>query len=150
MEISVSVSRAKREAEQAARETYRRLLTKQRPDDDVSEEDVQATIDAMGVLNITTEQAEADAAAYKEVVLVQADRDCAATEVAKLGPEGDASFRQQLDDLDIKLAEAVDKLLRPKRRLLAQIARFDAAAETLAGKESLLMKKRSAVPRLTG
>ena len=151
MEIAETVSRAKSEAESQAIATYRRLMTTQRPDgEEVPDDELAAVIAAMAVLNISVEESEADASAWKEVVAVTGDRDRAAEEVAKCGPEGDVGYREQIDNLDIKLAEQIDRLLTPKRVLLAKIACFDAAAEVLKGKESRLGYARTQVPRLCG
>lgn len=150
MEISVSVSRAKSEAESQARKAYRELLTKQRPNNDASEEDVAATIDAMKTLGITTEQAEEDARLHVDVVTATADRDAALAEAERLGPEGDVSYRQQLDDIDVALAEVIDRLLEPKRVLLAKMAIYESAAEVLKSQESRLGYARTQVPRLCG
>ena len=89
----------------------------------------------MAVLNISTEQAEADATAYKEVISAQSDRDAAAAEAERLGPKGELNFGQELDNLDAGLARDTNALLEPKRVLLARIERFDAAALVLSSKE---------------
>ena len=151
MEIASKVARSKLESENQARKVYRDSMTRPRPDgEEAPDAELAAVIDAMAVLNISVEQGEADVAAYKEVVLVQANRDRAAEEVARCGPEGDVGYREQIDNLDIKLAEQIDRLLEPKRVVLAKMAIYDAAAEVLKSQESRLAHARTQVPRLCG
>ncbi|MCH8269991.1 MAG: hypothetical protein IH985_02110 [Planctomycetes bacterium] len=151
MEIASKAARTKSEAESEARATYKRLLTKQRADGaEVPEREVQQVLAAMQVLCVSPEDAEHDAALWKEVVAAQADRDEAAVEAERLGPRGERSFGQELDNLDAGLARDTNALLEPKRVLLARIECFDAAAETLSAKESRLAHARTQVPRLCG
>ena len=151
MEIASQVARTKSEAESQARKVYRDSMTRQRPDgEEAPDDELAAVITAMSVLGISPEQAEEDARLYVDVVSTQADRDRAAAEAERLGPRGDLSFGQELDNLDAGLARDINAMLEPKRALLARMARFDAAAETLSSKESSLATKRNAVPRLCG
>ena len=101
-------------------------------------------------LGITPEQAEEDSRLYLDVITATADRDAAAAEAERLGPKGELSFGQELDNLDAGLARDTNALLEPKRVLLARIERFDAAAEVLKAKESRLAHARTQVPRLCG
>jgi hypothetical protein len=113
-----------------------------------TEDDSRELTGIMARLGVTATELEGDVVSVRLARAQQAELDAASAALAAMGPiEG---MESALGELNQKLADEIDVLLRPKREALAKLGRARAAEASVTAAKSRLTMTRIDAPRVLG